>query len=247
MTGRLEGKIALVTGGASGIGAAVVARFLSEGARVVATDITDIPEAATDRLIPMRQDTRNEDDWLATIEHISASLGPLDILVNNAGISAEKSTGIADTSLEAWRRVLSVNLDGVFLGLKHGMRAMSGRGGAIVNVGSVHSFVAIPNSAAYCASKGGVLMLTKAAALEGAALPSPVRVNSIHPGYVDTPLLQSRMAQDPDRLAKVTSATPLQRLARPDEIAAALMSLVTDEASFITGTALCIDGGYTSR
>ena len=244
---RLTGKIALVTGAASGIGAAIVERFLAEGARVIATDVTAFPDDPVDGVLHLRQDTSREDDWSASIERAIAEFGRLDILVNNAGVTSRNPGPLTETSLDSWREVLSVNLDGVFLGMKHAMRAMVQKGGAIVNVGSVHSFVAIPNSAAYCASKGGLLMLTKAGSLEGAALDPPIRVNSIHPGYVETPLLESRIAQQPERSNAVEAATPLSRLARPAEIAAAVLTLVTDDTAYITGTALCVDGGYTAR
>jgi len=244
---RLAGKVALVTGAASGIGAAIVKRFLSEGAQVVATDVSDFPSPPSDGVVHLSQDTANENDWASIIMRVIADFGRLDILVNNAGVSARTCEPLTETTLDEWRRVLSINLDGVFLGMKHAMRAMGSKGGAIVNVGSVHSFVGIPNAAAYCASKGGLLMLTKAGALEGAALDPPIRVNSIHPGYVETPLLESRMSKQPERRKSVEAATPLSRLARPEEIASAVMTLVTDDAAYITGTALCVDGGYTAR
>lgn len=245
--GRLEGKSAIVTGAASGIGAACVARFLAEGAQVMATDLTVPEEAAGGSAVWMAQDVSDEDGWAATIRAATERFGKLDIVVNNAGVAAGTPTPIAQTELADWRSVMSVNLDGVFLGVKHAMRAMAGHGGAIVNMGSVHSFVAIPDAPAYCASKGGLLMLTRVAALEGARLDPPVRVNSVHPGYVDTPLVMRRLEQDPKRRAAIEAATPLGRLARPEEIATAVLNLVTDDSAYITGSAVTIDGGYTVR
>lgn len=243
--GRLSNKIAIVTGASSGIGAACANRFLIEGASVVATDI--VPLSHCDSFLQLQHDAGSEGDWINVITQTLDRFGRLDILVNNAGVSVKSPVPIAETELTDWRRVMDTNLDGVFLGTKHAMKAMAGQGGAIVNIGSVHSFVAIPNVAAYCASKGAVLMLTKTAALEGAEMVPPVRVNSVHPGYVDTPLVSRRLSQFPERKAAIETATPLGRLARPEEIAAMVLNLVTDEASYITGSAVSVDGGYTAR
>lgn len=245
--GRFNGKVALVTGAASGIGAAIVARLLEEGASVASTDLT-APESAPDSApMPLSLDVTREADWIAAIDAILARHGQIDVLVNNAGISATQPQPIRDTSLEDWRRVNAVNLDGVFLGMKHAMRAMQGKGGSIVNIASMLSFIAIPDSAAYCASKGGVLQLTRAGALEGAAMTPQIRVNSIHPGYVETPLLSKRLAQRPGLRETLTAQTPLRRLARPEEVASVCCYLASDEAGYATGAALTIDGGFTIR
>lgn len=244
--GRLDGKIAIVTGGASGIGAACVTRFLTEGARVVSTDVAaHAPQS--DQCLTMVHEVTDESAWQDVIQRTTDQFGAPDILVNNAGITARVRGPIIGIALDDWRRVMAVNLDGVFLGLKHGMAAMAGRGGAIVNMGSVHSFVAIPNSAAYCTSKGGLLLLTKTAALEGATMDPPVRVNSVHPGYVETPLVGARLDQHPELQDVIKAKTPLGRLARPEEIATAVLNLVTDDASYITGSAVTVDGGYTTQ
>ena len=244
--GRLDGKIALITGSASGIGAACVDRFLAEGARVVATDVAP-QQSSSDACLTLEHDVGDEAAWQAVLHRTTERFGGIDILVNNAGISARVPGPISEIALEDWRRVIGVNLDGVFLGIKHAMRAMSGRGGAIVNMGSVHSFVAIANSAAYCASKGGVLLLSKAAALEGAAMKPPVRVNSVHPGYVATPLVDARTKQRPGMRTVIEENTPLGRLARPEEIATVVLNLVTDDGSYVTGSAVTVDGGFTAR
>jgi NAD(P)-dependent dehydrogenase (short-subunit alcohol dehydrogenase family) len=156
------------------------------------------------------------------------------------------SKPLVDLTLEDWRRVTAVNLDGVFLGVKHAARVMAhAGGGAIVNVSSMLAFVGTPNAAAYCAAKAGVANLTRAAALELAA--SGIRVTSVHPGYVETPLLQSRLDAAPDRRATLERLTPAGRLAAPEEIASAILYLASDEARFMTGTGLLIDGGYTAQ
>ena len=238
---QLTGKIALVTGAASGIGAAIVARLLAEGAIAIASDLSISPGAETEFL---HLDTADEGSWITAIDSVCGKHGRLDILVNNAGISAATPTPIRDVALQDWQKVMSVNLDGVFLGMKHAMRAMEGKGGSIVNIASMLSFVAIPDSGAYCASKGGVLQLTRAGALEGAAMRPPVRVNSVHPGYVETPLLAARLAQRPGMEDRLRGQIPLGRLARPEEVASAVTYLASEEAGYMTGSALTIDGGF---
>jgi NAD(P)-dependent dehydrogenase (short-subunit alcohol dehydrogenase family) len=243
--GRLSGKVAIVTGASSGIGRAVAELFAAEGARVLGTDITP-PAVEIKGCDCLLHDVSNEADWRAIVDAARSRQGRLDILVNNAGISASVALPLADVSFEDWRRVLAVNLDGVFLGMKHAMKAMAGAGGAIVNVASVHGFVAAPNTAAYSASKGGVTMLTKVGAVEGARMAPPVRVNSVHPGYVETPLVAARFAERPERRGHVEQATPLGRLATPNEVASAVLYLASDEAAYVTGSALTVDGGYTA-
>jgi len=245
--GRLSGKIALITGAASGIGLACVTRLLAEGASVIATDLSSKAQSESEHFFPLVHDVTSEKNWQDVIRTAIKKFGRIDILVNNAGIGAASPKPISETDLSEWKRVLDVNLDGVFLGLKYGMRAMSNTGGAIVNMGSVHSFVAIPNASAYCASKGAVLLLSKAAALEGAAMTPQIRVNSVHPGYVVTPLVNARMKQMPELEARIEAKTPMGRLAQPEDIASAVLNLVTDEASYVTGSAVMIDGGYTAR
>ncbi|GHF67129.1 SDR family NAD(P)-dependent oxidoreductase [Seohaeicola zhoushanensis] len=242
---RLHGKIALVTGGGSGIGAACVARFLAEGACVVSTDVTEQSGLASPTFLPLVHDVTDPASWQDVIARTTEVFGRLDILVNNAGVSMRTPATIMDTDFADWRRIIDVNLDGVFLGLKYGMRAMAPTGGAIVNMGSIHSFVAIPKAAGYCASKGGVLLLTRTAALEGAAMTPPVRVNSVHPGYVRTPLVDHRADTVEGWLPAIEAKIPARRLARPEEIAVAVLNLVTDDAAYMTGSAVTIDGGYT--
>ena len=243
--GRLAGKVAIVTGAAAGIGRATAEAFSAEGADVVATDLVPF-DAPDGRWLTAHHDVANESHWAEIFAAARQRHGRIDILVNNAGISASNPCPIAEVTLDDWRRVLAVNLDGTFLGIRHAMRAMAEHGGAIVNVASVHGFVAAANTGAYSASKGGVTMLTKVAAVEGARMKPPVRVNSVHPGYVETPLVASRFAQRPDRRDQVEQATPLGRLATTNEVAAAIVYLASDEASYVTGSALTVDGGYTA-
>ncbi|HYF61115.1 MAG TPA: SDR family NAD(P)-dependent oxidoreductase, partial [Burkholderiaceae bacterium] len=194
MSGRLAGRVAVVTGGASGIGAATVALMLREGARVVATDVDARGGAASiDALAPelrgaatfMPLDVTDEDAWEATFARVAREVGPPDVVVNNAGVMPEIVT-LTRTSLAEWRRVTAVNLDGTFLGVKHAMLAMAGRGGSIVNVSSIAGLVGMPFNGAYGPSKAAVAMLTKGAALEGARSDPPIRVNAVHPGYIRT-------------------------------------------------------------
>lgn len=241
---RFAGKTALVTGGGSGIGAATAELLHAEGARVVVTDIVFKNEAREQDYLSLPHDTTCESDWEQVIALATEVFGGLDILINNAGISAKEPGPISKTDLSVWRQVMAVNLDGVFLGMKHALRVMDGRGGAIVNIASVLSFAAIANSAAYCASKGGVLQLTRAGAVEGAQMSPAVRVNSVHPGYIETPLVAFRFDQNPQMRSNIESKTPMNRLGRPDEIAKTVAFLASDDASYATGAAFTIDGGY---
>src|SRR5262245_57747166 len=196
--GRVAGKVALVTGAASGLGKATAERLAAEGAAVMIADIRIEPaEAAADgirqaggRAVAQKLDVTSEADWSAAVAAAERAFGKLDIVVNNAGTA--DGGWIHKLSLERWRRVIAVNLDGVFLGIKHGAEAMKrSGGGSIVNISSVAGLVGIAEGAsAYCASKGGVTLLTHAAALEFALLKSNIRVNSVHPGYMQTPMLE---------------------------------------------------------
>ncbi|PZU56823.1 MAG: hypothetical protein DI547_15355 [Sphingobium sp.] len=242
----LNGRTAIITGAASGIGLATVERLLAEGANVVATDLSEGAALDSDRYRSVIHDVRDEAGWEQVVSLAQSVFGGVDILVNNAGITAARLLPIADLSLEDWQRVLSVNLDGAFLGTRAGMNAMAERGGVIINIASVHSFIAAAGTAAYSTSKGGVVMLTKVAAVEGAKLTCPVRVNSIHPGYIETPLVSARFEQVPALKAEIEGRTPLSRLGRVEEVAAAVAYLCSDDAGFVTGTSLTLDGGLTA-
>lgn len=252
---RLSGKVALVTGAASGIGAAAARRLAQDGAAVLLTDRGIAGEdvaasivAAGGRAAFRLHDVTSHPDWAAAVEHAVADFGRLDILVNNAGVAGGNNQ-LMDHSFEAWRQILSVNLDGVFLGLRHaGPRLQAAGGGSVINISSILGKVGMAGAAAYCASKGGVALLTKAAALEWA--PLGIRVNSVHPGFIDTPMVSGALASREDgnemRVA-LMARHPVGRFGVPREIADAIAFLASDEASFITGAELVVDGGYTAQ
>jgi len=251
---RFTDKVVLVTGAARGIGHAAVEQFAFEGAIVVATDI-DTNELAsavgalTDRGLRVtgkHQDVTDEAGWTATMAGIVAEHGRLDVLVNNAG--AGFLLTVEETSIEQWRRLMAINLESVFLGTRAGIGAMKVKGGVIVNVASIAANVAEPLFPAYNATKGGVSMFTKAAAVDCARKGYPVRINSLHPGYCETKLVADALGGLADGGAAFASATvaaiPLGRLATPTEIARPLLFLASDDAVYMIGSELVVDGGY---
>jgi NAD(P)-dependent dehydrogenase (short-subunit alcohol dehydrogenase family) len=250
--GRVQDKVALVTGGASGIGFATAQLLAAEGARVVIGDVDHAAaELAAGRLGAAASfrplDVTREDDWIAATDAVTREQGRLDILINNAGIAL--SQDFETTTLEDWRRLMAVNLDGVFLGCKHAVRVMKGRGGAIVNLSSVAGLIGDPRLAAYCASKGGVRLLTKSVALHCARRGYGIRCNSVHPSFVETPMLDGMLARARDPLkarAGYAAAAPLGRIAQPDDVARMILFLASDEAAFTTGAEFVIDGGMTA-
>jgi NAD(P)-dependent dehydrogenase (short-subunit alcohol dehydrogenase family) len=257
MTGLLHDRSVVVTGAASGIGSATTRVLLGEGAKVVATDVDEKRGEALARELAnvfpgrvrfVRQDVTREDDWVRVLDDVEDSVGALDVLVNNAGV-LPALVGLADTTLEEWRRVMAVNLDGVFLGVKHAFRKMSGRGGSIVNVSSVAGLVGMPLTGAYAPSKAGVLLLTKAAALEGAKFERPVRVNAVHPGYIATDMttgIADILGEERfDR--RVKSVVPLKTLGAPEQVAEAIAFLASEKSKFTTGSSLVVDGGWTAQ
>ncbi|MEY3268449.1 MAG: cyclopentanol dehydrogenase [Pseudomonadota bacterium] len=256
MTGRLAGKVALVTGAASGLGAETARRLAREGAAVMLSDLSiGDGEVVTAEIIArggraafIAHDVTSEDDWTAAVAGTTTVFGRLDILVNNAGIVGNQLE-LMTHSLADWRRILAVNLDGVFLGMRAVGPVMAGQGGgSIINLSSIMGKVAMPNVTAYAASKGGVLMLTKAAAVEWA--PLGIRVNSVHPGFIDTPMVANALhaAENGNEMrSAIMAAHPLGRLGVPREIADAVVFLASDEASFMTGAELVVDGGYTAQ
>jgi NAD(P)-dependent dehydrogenase (short-subunit alcohol dehydrogenase family) len=250
--GRVQDKVALVTGGASGIGLATCELLAAEGARIV---IGDVDRAAGERAVaaigprasfhPL--DVTREEDWIAVTDAIVRDLGRLDILVNNAGVVLLKD--VEATTLAEWRGLMAVNHDGVFLGCKHAVRVMKERGGAIVNMSSVAGLIGHPALAAYCASKGGVRLLTKSVALHCARRGYGIRCNSVHPSFVDTPMLAGMLAltDDPARTRSGWSAAaPLGRLARPEEVARTSLFLASDDSAFTTGAEIAVDGGMSA-
>jgi NAD(P)-dependent dehydrogenase (short-subunit alcohol dehydrogenase family) len=252
-TGLLAGKAALVTGGASGIGRATALAFAREGARVLVTD-TAAPEGEAvakeireqgGTAVFQRTDVTSEDEVVAMVLRAVQEFGRLDCAVNNAGVTG-RGAALADLSLADWSRTLSINLTGVFLCMKHELAVMRAQGaGAIVNMSSGAGVIAVPGLAAYCASKHGVLGLTKTAAVENAR--TGVRVNAILPGSTDTPMLEAAMQADPKLRKLIETSSPAGRLGEPHEIAEAAVWLCSDRASFVSGESMLVDGGSVAR
>ena len=253
--GRISGKVAIVTGAASGLGSAITSLFAEEGASVIATDINekdgqgivkDITAKGGDTVF-LRQDVALEVDWQKLMDFTEEHYGHLDILVNCAGVFS--SLPIEELTLENWRFVMSVNLDGVFLGIKYGAKAMKKNGGgSIINMSSVGGLVGTINSAPYNASKGGVRLLTKAAAMEfsKAGYDYNIRVNSVHPGVIETPMT-APMIQDPQGGVEMMSWTPMGHFGEPLDVAYGVLYLASDESKFLTGSELVIDGGWSAH
>jgi 3alpha(or 20beta)-hydroxysteroid dehydrogenase len=264
---RLDGKVALVTGGARGIGAACARTLGAAGAAVLVTDILeDVGHATVGdlgrdgiRAAFVVHDVRTEDAWAGAVARAIELFGGLDVLVNNAGVEIMRP--ITDTSLEEWRRVQSVNVDGVFLGCKHGITVMrpggaAGQGGSIINLSSIAGLIGSPGLAAYCASKGAVRLLTKAAAVECARFGLGVRVNSVHPGLIETPMLQNLFRETvalgiaPDEQSGRAAAFAQQPMgdvrAVPQDIANVILFLASDASRYVTGSEYVADGGFTA-
>jgi len=251
---RLAGKSAFVTGGASGIGRAIALRFAAEGARVAVAYIDAAGGRETAATIGsaalfLAHDVTAEADWVANLERAAAAFGRLDILVNNAGIGPAST--IEKTSLEEWRRVHAVNLDGVFLGCKHAIPHLrAAGGGAIINMSSVAAMMGTPTLAAYGSSKAAVAQLSKSVALHCAARRDAIRCNSIHPVFTATPMVEKMIAgsRAPDETRRALAAqVPLGRLGEAEEVAALALYLASDESRFVTGGEFVIDGGITAR
>ncbi|TKD71284.1 SDR family NAD(P)-dependent oxidoreductase [Pseudalkalibacillus hwajinpoensis] len=245
---RLQDKVAIVTGGGGGIGRATALRFASEGAKVVVSDIhAESGEESVDQITKMggdaifvRTDTSMEGDMKALVEECEKQYGGLDIFFNNAGVSNEE-VKLVDISVDEWDRVVSINLKGVFMGMKYAIPAMEKRnGGAIVNTSSLLGFKGKKYMAPYNASKGGVITLTKNAALEYGA--KNIRVNAVCPGVIDTNIV-TPWKEDDRKWPIISKANALKRVGQPEEIANAVLFLVSDEASYVTGTSLLVDGG----
>lgn len=253
---RLDGKVALVTGAARGIGEAIARSFLREGADVYLTDIaTDTGEALArdlgNRAIFRRLDVRNEQDWASVTAEVISARGRLNVVVNNAGITGFEAGVVAhdpeNASLEDWRAVHRTNLDGVFLGCKYAIRAMRPlKTGSIINISSRSGLVGIPGAAAYASSKAAVRNHTKTVALWCAQQGLAIRCNSIHPAAILTPIWESMLGEGAERevrMAALVKDTPLRRFGMPDEVAAVATLLASDEAPYITGSEMNIDGG----
>jgi 3(or 17)beta-hydroxysteroid dehydrogenase len=253
---RLNEKVALVTGAARGIGAAIARAFYAEGARVLLTDIRDdLGQRVAAELGAgasyARLDVRREADWVGALEHLSHAHGRLDVLVNNAGITGFEGELAAHdpehAALEAWRAVHETNLDGVFLGCKHGIRALRRTGrGSIINLGSRSGLVGIPGAAAYASSKAAVRNHTKSVALYCAEQGLQVRCNVIQPAAILTPMWDAVLgdgAARAERMAEYTKDTPLGRFGTVEEVAALAVHLASDESAYTTGAEFTVDGG----
>jgi NAD(P)-dependent dehydrogenase (short-subunit alcohol dehydrogenase family) len=242
MSGRLEGKVCVITGAAGGIGAATAAAFKAEGATVVGVDLRDAIEGVD---LALACDVADEEAVRGMYARARSELGRLDVLFNNAGISPDDDVSVLDTSLEAWQRVQDVNLRSVFLCCKHGIpHLLDAGGGSVINTAS---FVAVLGAAtsqiSYTASKGAVLSLSRELGVEFAR--RGVRVNALCPGPVDTPLLRELYAADPAKAARRLIHVPMGRFAHAREIAAAALFLASDESSYVTASTFMVDGGIS--
>jgi 3alpha(or 20beta)-hydroxysteroid dehydrogenase len=238
---RLSGKVALVTGAASGIGHAVSELFASEGATVYASDIKPPEPAFSNGIRALTLDVTREDAWTATVDAVMEKSGRLDVLVNNAGIIAYEP--LAELGLEAWSRMIAIDQTGVFLGMREAVRVMRPRkAGSIVNISSIWGSAAVAGAHSYHAAKGAVINMSRNAAVTYVG--DGIRVNSVHPGFIDTPLTQAQAA---DLNATTIGATPMKRAGTAMEIAYGCLFLASDEASYVTGTQLVIDGGYLAQ
>lgn len=256
---RLQNKIALITGAARGIGAAIARAFVAEGAAVIVTDINEagaheVAQGLGARATARRLDVREELAWAATMAHVLDAHGRLDVLINNAGITGIEQGARHDpehASLADWLAVHRTNLDGTFLGCKHALRAMRrappvGAGGSIVNISSRSGIVGISGAAAYASSKAAVRNHSKSVALYCAEQGLKVRCNSIHPAAILTPMWEPLLGEGPQReatMAEFVADTPLRRFGTPEEVAAVAVLLASDESAYITGAEFHIDGG----
>ncbi|MCI0845959.1 MAG: glucose 1-dehydrogenase [Chloroflexi bacterium] len=250
--GRLEGKVAIISGGARGQGATEAKMFAREGAKVVIGDLLDKEGKQVEAQINesggeatyVHLDVTQEDDWRSAVETAVSRYGKLDILVNNAGILIRK--GLEETTVEDWDRIMGVNAKGVFLGTKHAIPAMRrAGGGSIINISSTAGLVGSPNgSPSYTATKGAVRLLTKSTAIQYAK--EGIRCNSVHPGPIDTDMIRDTMS-DPARLEQRMQRLPMGRVGTSEDIAYGVLYLASDESSFVTGSELVIDGGTTAQ
>lgn len=248
MVMRLKGKVAIITGGASGIGKATVERFVREGAKVVIADFSDKGEELAQELrdtgyeaIFVKTDVTSEEDIKQMIEKTVESFGKLDIMFANAGIANDAD--IDKLPYEKWKKTIDINLNGVFLSDKYAIEQMikQGHGGAIVNAGSIHSLAGKRGVTAYASAKGGVKLLTQT--LGATYAEHGIRVNAVGPGYIDTPLIEEAQGKAREELV---SLHPMGRIGKPEEVANCVVFLASDEASFVSGTILVVDGAYTA-
>ncbi|WP_312166370.1 SDR family oxidoreductase [Phenylobacterium sp.] len=257
MSGRVEGKKAFITGGAQGLGAAMARRLAAEGAKVSIADINHAGAQAIAAQINAEHgegtafafplDVTKEDQWIFALEEADAAMGGISVLVNNAGIS--RGGNIEQLSFEDWKLVMSVNVDSVFLGTKHALKYMrQNQPGSIINISSIAGLIAAHNSPVYNASKAGVWLLSKGIALHCAKQGLDIRSNSVHPTFIDTPILDPIRQQFGKEVAegKLARQIPLGHIGEPDDIANAVLYLASDESKFMTGAELKLDGGISA-
>lgn len=259
MTLRLENKVALITGAGTGIGYATAIRFAEEGARIVATGLEQGPldslvadiEQLGGEAIGIQQDVTIEARWAQVIDQAMTRFGRIDVLVNNAGIGIPGN--VEEETLEGWRRTQCVNMEGVFLGTQAAIKAMKPHGGSIINVSSIEGIVGEPDAAAYNASKGGVRIFTKSAAIHCGRMGYNIRVNSLHPGFIETPLTTTNFVEQfGEAVAKAfiadkESKIPLGKMGQPIDMANGCLFLASDESRYMTGAELVMDGGFTAH
>lgn len=257
-SGRVQDKVALVTGGTGGIGQAIALRLGEEGARVVLSDIDPaLADAALAKLTAagidarfVQHDVRDEASWQAAVAQTLEHFGRLDVLVNNAGVAGPPPDSFEAITLEEWRRIMSVNLDGVFLGMRQAVIAMKETGGgSIVNIGSVAAYIGTPGGAAYGSSKGGVRTLTKQAAVACARKGYKIRINAIHPCYIWTPLAEKAATArwGAEQAAQgMRDLHPFQCLGEPDDVAYTVLFLASDESRLVNGADIVVDGALLS-
>ncbi|NTZ42828.1 glucose 1-dehydrogenase [Altererythrobacter sp. SALINAS58] len=259
MAGRVEGKLALVTGGAQGLGAAIAMRLAQEGARVLVTDMNGAgaeesaeainAETAAGTAFAMQHDVTQEDQWIAVMNSAREKLGGLSVLVNNAGIGVRGD--IESCTLEDWRHGFAVNSDGPFLGCKHGMALLKdSQPASIINISSIAGLIASHTMPGYNASKAAVWMLSKSVALYGAKKGWDIRCNSVHPTFIDTPILdgigKNAGIDKSVVMDKLARQIPLGRVGQPADIASAVLYLASDESRFVTGAEIKVDGGISA-
>ena len=254
--GRVENKVAIVTGAASGLGFAAAQKLMDEGAKVILTDINEeVINSMPERLSNYSEtqfdtavhDVANEDSWINVIENAENHFGKINVLVNSAGISL--GADVVSTDFEIWKKVHQVNLDSVFLGCKYAVPIMSKSGqGSIINLSSISGIVAGWNTAAYNSSKAGVRLLSKSVALYCAKKGYDVRCNSVHPAFVDTPILDplKQAFGEENAVAKLSRQIPMNKIGDTDDVSFAILYLASDESKFMTGTEIVLDGGLSA-